>query len=63
MSLKPPCPSCGSTQVVKNGSIHNGKSKHLCRNCGRQFVENATNKIVTFEERELIDKRLLERIS
>jgi IS1 family transposase/transposase-like protein len=63
MSLKPPCPACGSTQVVKKGSIHNGKSKHLCRNCGRQFVENPTNKTVTSEEIELIEKLLLERIS
>ncbi|MBE9031392.1 IS1 family transposase, partial [filamentous cyanobacterium LEGE 11480] len=32
------CPSCQSTQVVKNGKIHNGKQNHKCRNCGRQFV-------------------------
>ncbi len=63
MSFKPPCPACDSTQVVKNGSIHNGKSKYLCRNCGRQFVENPTNKTVTSEEIKLIDKLLLERIS
>ena len=63
MSLKPPCPACDSTQVVKNGSIHNGKAKYLCRNCGRQFVENPTNKTVTSEEIKLIEKLLLERIS
>lgn len=63
MPLNSPCPSCGSHHVVKNGSTHNGKSKRLCRDCGRQFVENPTNKIVTPEEIELINKLLLERIS
>lgn len=56
------CPTCGSDHIVKNGHIHNGKPKYACRNCGRQFVENPENTI-SFAQKELIDKLLLERIS
>ena len=34
------CPTCNSKNIVKNGSIHNRKQKFLCKNCGRQFIEN-----------------------
>lgn len=57
------CPSCGSDHTVKNGSTHHGKPKRLCRNCGRQFVNSPTQKIVSQSERQLIDRLLLERIS
>ena len=33
------CPKYRSAKIVKNGSIHNGKQKFKCNNCGRQFVE------------------------
>ena len=57
------CPKCGSNHVVKNGSIHNGKQKYVCRVCGRQFVENPKNQAISDEVKELIDKLLLEKIS
>ena len=59
----PPCPRCGSYHSIKNGSAHNGKRKRQCKNCGRQFVINPTNKRVSSETKHLIDKLLLERIS
>ena len=37
------CPNCHSVNVVKNGSIHNGKPKFSCKDCRRQFVENPEN--------------------
>ena len=55
------CPNCHSSHVVKNGSIHNGKQKFLCKDCGRQFVENPENRIPQ-EKKDLIDKLLLEKI-
>lgn len=58
-----PCPDCTSERTVKNGHIHTGKQRYLCRNCGRQFVEDPTNKIIDTATRELIDRLLLERIS
>ena len=56
------CPACQSLNIVKNGSIHNGKPKFSCKDCGRQFVENPEN-VIPQETRDLIDKLLLERIS
>ncbi len=26
------CIQCGSEEVIKNGSIHNGKQKFMCKN-------------------------------
>ena len=57
------CPTCSAARSVKNGRIHNGKQRFLCRQCGRQFVEQATKKVVNARARELIDRLLLERIS
>ena len=59
----PHCPHCQSTKVVKNGRIHNGKQNHKCRDCGRQFVENPQQKIISPETKQLIDKLLLEKIA
>ena len=59
------CPRCYSQDIVKNGSIHTGKQKYACKDCGRQFVENPQNKnkVVSQETVIFIDKLLLERLS
>ena len=57
------CPKCGSYHTIKNGSTHNCKPKRQCKNCGQPFVINPTNKTVSDETKQLIDKLLLERIS
>jgi transposase-like protein len=57
------CPKCGSDKIVKNGSIHNGKQKFKCNNCGRQFIENPENKQIPSYIKTIIDKLLLERVS
>ena len=59
----PDCPSCTSSQTVKNGHIHNGKQRFKCQQCGRQFVEHPTKKVIGLAIRELIDRLLLERLS
>ena len=56
------CSRCASEKVVKNGHIHNGKQRYLCRDCGRQFVPTATKKIISDEIKARIDKLLLETI-
>ena len=58
----PSCPSCASKRIIKNGFIHNGKHNHKCKDCGRQFVEDPQNKIISQETKELIDKLLLEKL-
>ena len=57
------CPVCGYRHLIKNGSVHNGKSKHQCKSCGYQFVDNPTKTTVSLETKQLIDRLLLERIS
>jgi len=58
----PKCPECSSEKVVKNGHIHNGKQRYLCRGCGRQFVPDATNKVIADETWVLVDRLLLEKL-
>ena len=61
-SVLPTCPDCHSDSVVKNGFIHNGKQNHLCKDCGRQFVKDPQNKVISDDTKALIDKLLLEKI-
>ncbi|WP_445301584.1 IS1/IS1595 family N-terminal zinc-binding domain-containing protein [Microcoleus sp. MOSTC5] len=42
----PTCPICVSSQTVKNGRIHNGKQRFKCQDCGRQFIEQPTKKVI-----------------
>ena len=62
-TMKICCPVCESTRIKKNGHIHNGKQNHYCKKCGRQFVENPEQRLISKDEREQIRKLLLERIS
>ena len=57
------CPSCSSTDTKKNGHIHNGKQNHFCNACGRQFVENPGQILISNTHTERIGKLLLERMS
>src|SRR4029453_7902202 len=57
------CPTCQGTQIIKNGTIHNGKPKWKCKACGRQFVVSPTQRRISDETKQTIDKLLLERIS
>ena len=54
--------SCQSEKVVKNGHIHTGKQRYLCKACGRQFTPEATKKVISDETKASIDKLLLEKI-
>jgi insertion element IS1 protein InsB len=56
------CPRCDSQRIKKNGSIHNKKHKYQCNDCKRQFVENPENIIISHENRNLVDRLLLEKI-
>ena len=44
----PTCPSRTSSHTVKNGRIHNGKQRFKCHECGRQFIERPTKKVIDF---------------
>ena len=56
------CPRCRSENIIRNGSIHNGKQKYECRECKRQSVENPENKVICPETEALTDRLLYERI-
>ena len=57
------CPNCDSGNVVNNGHILGGKQNHLCKGCGRQFVENLQNVPISQETKNLINKLLLEKLA
>jgi insertion element IS1 protein InsB len=57
------CPQCGSRWYKRNGHIHTGKQNHRCKMCGRAFVLNPENSVITEAQRVLIERLLLERIS
>src|SRR2546430_8275374 len=43
--------------------MHTGKQNHRCKLCGRAFVLQPDNSVITEEQRLLIERLLLERIS
>ena len=57
------CPNCGSDDISKNGTSHRGKQNYICRDCGRQFVENPQRKSIESDTVALVERLLLERIS
>ncbi len=59
----PACPACHGCHVMKNGFTRHGDQNHMCRECGRQFVENTKQNRISTEVRDQVDKLLLERIS
>ncbi len=63
MITREPCPQCGSNRVKKNGHFHTGKQNRRGKLCGRAFVLSPANHLLTEEQRTLIERLLLERIS
>lgn len=57
------CPDCNRQEIVKNGSIHTGKQKSMCKACVRQFVENPQLRVISDETKALIDRLRLARLS
>ncbi len=57
------CPQCGSRWYKRNGHSHTGKQNHRCKLCGRAFVLTPVHHVITEEQRLLIERLLLERIS
>lgn len=63
MVVRDACPACSSQQFKKNGHIHTGKQNHRCKACGRQFVVHAENRLIAEDQRTLVARLLLEKIS
>ena len=56
------CPTCNPQDTTKNGFIHNRKQRCVCKDCGRQFVENPPNKRIPKQLLDMANKLLLEKI-
>ena len=56
------CPDCQSNNLKRNGHIHNGKQRYLCKDCGRQFTPEGTKKTISEESKEMINRLLLEKL-
>jgi insertion element IS1 protein InsB len=63
MRMRKAYPACGSQQFKKNGHIHTGKQHYQCKACGRQFVRCATQRLVSTEDRTLVERLVCEQIS
>jgi insertion element IS1 protein InsB len=57
------CPSCDSVAFKKNGINQYGDQNHKCSDCGKQFVLDPQQKLISEETRTLIRSLLLERLS
>ena len=57
------CPKCGSERIVKNGFITTATKIINAETAKRQFVLNSRNRPVTEENKKLINRLLLERLS
>jgi len=56
-------PQWGPTQSKRNSRIHTGKQNHKGKTCGRVFVLVPENHAITEEQRAVIERLLLKRIS
>jgi len=63
MIMREACPQCRSTWYKSNGHSHTGTQTHHCKLCGRAFVLAPENFVITEEQRALVERLLLERIS
>jgi transposase-like protein len=61
--LRITCPSCQSENFKLNEHTYNGKQNHLCKDCGRQFGLNPSNKLVLEKDKSMIDKAFIGKIS
>lgn len=63
MVIRDACPTCGSHRYKKHGHTSYGKQNHQCKACGRQFVATIEDRLITHEQRTLIEHLLYERLS
>jgi IS1 family transposase/transposase-like protein len=57
------CPECFSPNFKRDGHTRHGKQNYQCKNCGRNFSEDATQAPIPQWKREQAKLLLLERIS
>jgi insertion element IS1 protein InsB len=63
MVVREACPACGSKRCKRNGPLQTGQQNHPCKACGRPFVLHAANRVISDEQRALVERVLCEKIS
>jgi insertion element IS1 protein InsB len=63
MVIRTACPRCGEADYKKNGRTYYGKQNHQCRCCGREFILEVDREPVSQEQKDYVQKLLLERVS
>src|SRR5262245_32892373 len=63
MVVREACPACGSKRFKRNGHLQTRQQNHHCKACGRQFVLQAANRVMSEEQRTLVERLLCEKIS
>jgi insertion element IS1 protein InsB len=63
MIVREACPAYGAKRFKRNGHLHTGQQNHQCKTCGRQFVLQAANRVMSEEQRALVERLLCEKIS
>jgi insertion element IS1 protein InsB len=63
MVVRECCPPSSSTHSKRNGHLYNGKQSYRCRACGRQCVQVFEQRLVSDEQRGMIERLLRERLS
>jgi insertion element IS1 protein InsB len=63
MVVREACPARGSKRFKRNGRLQTGQQNHQCKACGRQFVLQADNRVMSAEQRTLVERLLCENIS
>src|SRR5262245_58691618 len=62
MVVRDACPDCQSNQYKTNGHPRTDKQNRQCNACGRQFVASPEKRLMSDEQRTLIEHLLRERI-
>jgi insertion element IS1 protein InsB len=63
MVVRDACPEYGSQYCKNNGHRHTGKQNHQCKACGRQLVVHAETRVIAGDQRTLVERLWLEKIS
>jgi hypothetical protein len=56
ISMRDACPEWGSQLFKNTGHTHNGKQHHQGKACDRQFVVDATNRVIDEEPRTVVER-------
>ena len=63
MVVREAWPACGSKRCKRNGPLQTGQQNHHCKACGRPCVLHADHRVISDEQRALVERLRCEKIS